>query len=72
MGRCVLTSGLGKFKSGYCYGTVMELKFNDGASRTFFSLGILNDKACVVNVRSGQTRAINWPEMTQLLVIQPL
>ena len=24
----------------------MELKFIDGVSRTFFSLGILNDEAC--------------------------
>ena len=26
-------------------GTVMELKFIDGVSQTFFSLGILNDEA---------------------------
>ena len=27
----------------------MELKFSDGVSRTFFSLGILNDEACFNN-----------------------
>ena len=26
----------------------MEIKFIDGVSRTFFSLGILNDEACLV------------------------
>ena len=27
-------------------GTIMELKFIDGVSRTFFPLGILNGEAC--------------------------
>ena len=29
-------------------GVVMELKFMDGVSQTFFSLGILNDEAWII------------------------